>query len=175
MRGSSASALQRTAELEQIVEARWSVEAFRRFQCIWLSEMLNLPAREIAGALGLSLSTIHRLRAEFRRDGGKAIDGKGNRGGRRNHYMTFEEEADFLRDHEDLFTRQGTCDIHLLKAAFETVVGGMVHKTTMYRLLERHGRMSAANRSRNQGGEPGPLVRTKNTGTPRSQRSRKSR
>lgn len=37
-------------ELDQIVVARWAPEAFRRFQCVWLTHTLKLPAREIARA-----------------------------------------------------------------------------------------------------------------------------
>jgi len=127
-------------ELDQIVVARWSPEAFRRFQCVWLTHTLKLPAREIARALELNVSTVRRIRSEFARDGMKAIDGKGNRGGRRNECMSLEEEEAFLGSHADLFDRSGAADISALKAAFEAHVGRPVHKTTIYRLLERHGR-----------------------------------
>jgi transposase len=134
------SVAQKFSALEQIVIARWTPEVFRRFQCIWLTHVLDLPAQEIAKALDLNVSTIRRIRAEFARDGIRAIDGKGNRGGRRNQCMSFEEEAAFLKAHTELFNRAGIGDIRALKEAFEASVGRTVHKTTIYRLLERHGR-----------------------------------
>lgn len=119
-------------ELARFAESRWPPEVFRRFQCVWLSEVMGLPPQWIADALGLHVSTIRRIRAEFVRVGLEAIDGKGNRGGRRNHYLSFQEEAEFLRENAAGGLRE-------LKAAFEARVGSPVHKTTIYRLLERHG------------------------------------
>lgn len=131
-------AMQKFSALEQIVVARWPPEVFRRFQCVWLTHVLNLPVQEIAKALDLNVSTIRRIRTEFAREGVQAIDGKGNRGGRRNQCMSYEEEAVFLRNHVDLFNRAGVADVSALKTAFEASVGRAVHKTTIYRLLERH-------------------------------------
>jgi hypothetical protein len=53
--------------------------------------------------------------------------------------MTFEEEAAFLREHSELFNRGGSGLVAALKASFERHVGDTVHKTTIYRLLARHG------------------------------------
>lgn len=134
------SVAQKISQLEQIVYARWAPEVFRRFQCIWLTYVLDLPVYEIAKAVGLSVSTVRRIRTEFGRDGVQAIDGKGNRGGRRNQCMSYEEESAFLRSHAEFFNRSGIADVGALKEAFEARVGRTVHKTTIYRLLERHGR-----------------------------------
>ena len=131
------------SELEQIVQARWTPEVFRRFQCVWLTHVLGLRAPDIAAALGLHVSTVRRVRAEFARVGARAIEGQGNRGGRRNQCMNFEEETTFLRSHQELFSRSGVADVGALKAAFEAQTGRRVHKTTIYRLLERHGRRKA--------------------------------
>jgi len=127
-------------DLDQLIHARWTPEAFRRFQCVWLAERLQLPALEIAAALGLHISTVRRIQADFAREGVQAILGRGNRGGRRNQCLSPEEEAAFLRGHPELFGRTGAADVGALKAAFELRVGRRVHKTTIYRLLERHGR-----------------------------------
>jgi hypothetical protein len=173
MRQASAFTSQRVAELDQIVLSKWTPEVFNRFQCVWLSFVLDMPAPEIATALGLNVSTVRRIRTEFLRDGSKAIVGKGNRGGRRNQHMSFEEEAEFLRDHPELFTRSGAGDVKSLKDAFEARIGKAVHKTTIYRLLERHGKQrmvstahklgsgpaASAHRKRSTGGIPGGHVR----------------
>jgi hypothetical protein len=148
-----ASDAQILSELERIVQARWTPEVFRRFQCVWLTHVLSLRAPEIAAALGLNVSTVRRIRTEFAREGGRAIDGKGNRGGRRNQCMSFEEEAIFLRNHQELFSRSGIADVSALKVAFEARAGRQVHKTTIYRLLERHGRRRVGTESLRAGGE----------------------
>jgi transposase len=128
------------AELEQAFLAHWTPEIFRRFQCVWLTEVLRLSAQDIAAALGLHIATVRRIRGAFSQDGVAAILGKGNRGGRRNQCLSREEEAVFLRSHPECFSRSGTPDLAALKAAFEGHVGRRIHKTTLYRLLERHGR-----------------------------------
>jgi transposase len=138
---------QRVAELEQAVSARWAPEAFRRFQCVWLSHVLGLSAPAIAEALGLNPSSVRRIWAQFVREGATVIDGNGNRGGRRNQHMTFEEEAAFLREHSALFDHAGSGLMGALKEAFERRVGGAVHRTTIYRLLVRHGRTKVTARS----------------------------
>jgi transposase len=143
MNQTDASVTQIRAELERIVQARWTPEVFRRFQCVWLAHVLNLSAPEIAAALGLNVSTVRRIRTEFAREGACAIEGKGNRGGRRNQCMSFEEEVVFLRNHQELFSRSGIVQASALKEAFEARAGRLVHKTTIYRLLERHGRRRA--------------------------------
>lgn len=135
-----ASVLRRSQELERFAESRWPPEVFRRFQCVWLSEVMELDSQSIANALTLHVSTVRRIRAEFLREGVRAIDGKGNRGGRRNHYLTLQEEADFLR-------ANATAGMRELKEAFEAHVGVVVHKTTIYRLLERHGARAVPRRS----------------------------
>lgn len=156
------SAAQKISELEQIVYARWAPEVFRRFQCVWLTYVLDLSAQEIAKAIGLSVSTVRRIRTEFGRDGIQAIDGKGNRGGRRNQCMSFEEESAFLRNHAELFSRTGVADVGALKEAFEATVGRAVHKTTIYRLLERHGRKRSNADAGISDGEAGlPALRRK--------------
>jgi transposase len=161
------------AGLEQVIRASWTPEVFRRFQCVWLTEVLQLPAREIAEALGLNVSTVRRIRIEYARDGVRAITGKGNRGGRRNQCMSLEEETLFLRSHPECFGRSGIADVGALKAAFETHTGRGIHKTTIYRLLERHGRKRAPAESGRAGLEaPSSAARKRGTPAPKRRGSR---
>lgn len=153
-----AAAAQRISELEQIVMAHWTLEVFRRFQCVWLSYVLDLPAHEIAKVLGLHVATVRRIGAEFAREGILVIAGKGNRGGRRNQCMSFEEESAFLQKHTELFNRSGVVAVGALKEAFEASVGRTIHKTTIYRLLERHGRKKIGADAGRLGGEATPVV-----------------
>lgn len=154
MSPTQATVAQRRQELEQVVLAHWTPEVFRRFQCVWLTYVLDLPAATIAEALDLHVSTVRRIRTEFAQEGFRAIDGKGNRGGRRNQYLSFEEETAFLLQHVELFNKEGFGDIRALKEAFEVRVGRMIHKTTLYRLLERHGRKGISIDTSRSGGEP---------------------
>jgi transposase len=129
----------RVRELEDSVDERWSREAFLRFQCVWLRHALALSAPEIARALCISVSTVRRIHAEFIKTGRPAIEGKGNRGGRRRGLMTLTEEAAFLREHGRRSKDGKIRNVTELKREYEIRVGRTVHKTTIYRLLDRHG------------------------------------
>ena len=126
-------------ELEQIAAERWRLEAFRRFQCIWLSQVHQLSAKDVAEALRLSIRTVRRIRAAYRLDGRIVIDGRGNRGGRRNEYLSFKEEASFLNAFARKMENGRIHTISTLKTAYEAKIGKRVNKTTIYRMLERHG------------------------------------
>jgi transposase len=133
-------------ELERIVGERWRLEAFKRFQCVWLSQALQLGPKDIAEALGLNVGTVRRIQAAYRRDGRLAIEGRGNRGGRRHDYLTFKEEAAFLNAFARQLKNGRVHTISSIKTAYEAQIGKKVNKTTIYRLLERHGWGSVATR-----------------------------
>ena len=138
---------ERVRELEASAEERCSREAFLRFQCVWLRHTLELSAPAIAQALCISVSTVRRIHAEFIKTGRPAIEGKGNRGGRRRGLMSMAEEAAFLREHGRRSKDGKIRNVSELKRDFETRTGRTVHKTTIYRLLERHGWRKVAPRT----------------------------
>ncbi|HWQ08110.1 MAG TPA: hypothetical protein VN436_03345, partial [Holophaga sp.] len=51
----------------------------------------------------------------------------------------YREEEAFLNAHARTAAQGRLCSIAGLKASFEAKVGHKVNKTTIYRLLERHG------------------------------------
>ncbi|NEO81117.1 MAG: winged helix-turn-helix transcriptional regulator [Moorea sp. SIO4G3] len=53
------------------------------------------PAAEIAQHAGVSVGTVHRVISKYNRKGVEAIETQG-KGGRRNCYLTWSEEKDFL-------------------------------------------------------------------------------
>ena len=153
----------RVRELEESVEERWTRDAFLRFQCVWLRHQLDLSAPEIAQALLLSVSTVRRIHAEFLRNGRSAIEGKGNRGGRRKGYMTIEEEGAFLRDHARKSKDGKIRNVSELKRDYEARIGSTVHKTTIYRMLERHGWRKVAPRTFHTKRDPNATATLKKT------------
>jgi len=96
------------------------------------------PLMEIAGHVGLAWQTVRNLVSRYNRFGPQAIEGPG-KGGRRRAYMDLKAEADFL---EPFFERASTGKVATameIKKAWEKRLGHTVHKTTVYRLLRRHG------------------------------------
>ena len=153
----------RIRELEDSVQERWSREAFLRFQCVWLRHALALSAPEISRALCISVSTVRRIHAEFIRTGRPAIEGKGNRGGRRRGLMTLAEEAAFLREHGRRSKDGKIRNVTELKRDYESRTGRTVHKTTIYRLLERHGWRKVAPRTFHTKRDPAQTAALKKT------------
>ncbi len=95
-------------------------------------------ARDIAIHTGTSVTMVHQTVATYNRSGVKGIETRG-KGGRRHQYLTFEEEQAFLAP---FFSRASAGEIATageIKCAFEIQVGHEVNKSTIYRLLHRHG------------------------------------
>ena len=101
---------------------------------------LNYPrsAVEIAEHLAVSTSLVHKTISEYNRYGASAIETKG-KGGRRNSYMSKEEEQKFLNGFITQAQAGTIATVEQIKAEFERIIGKTVHKTTIYRLLERNG------------------------------------
>jgi len=96
------------------------------------------PAREIALHTGLAVQTIHNLISSYNRQGPSAIETPG-KGGRRRAYLSWEQEEKFL---EPFIKKASIGQISTageIKKALEKRLGHEVHKTTVYRLLKRHG------------------------------------
>ncbi len=95
-------------------------------------------ASEIAKHTGTTVALVHRVVASYNRLGVVAVETPG-KGGRRRETMTWEEEQAFLAS---FFTRAERGEIATadeIKRAFEVQVGHQVHKSTISRLLKRHG------------------------------------
>ena len=95
-------------------------------------------AEELAKHCGVSKVTVHQFISLFNRFGVTALETPG-KGGRRDVYLTLEEEQHFLAP---FFARAQTGEIATtaeIQQAFEAHVGHEVDDSTIYRLLNRHG------------------------------------
>lgn len=142
--GATASALMREARTKA---------AFQRAQAVWLRVCLELSDEEIAAAVGLSPNTVRCLQSRFRKQGKVALVGIG-RGGRRRQNLSVEQERSLLHPFLEQATRGGILEVGPVKAAYEKAVGHAVPKSTVYRLLSRHGWRKLAPRRRHPQAEP---------------------
>lgn len=94
-------------------------------------------ATEIAKHTGVSVSTVHTVIADYNRFGVASVETSG-KGGRRSDYLTLEEERDFLRPFFERAAKGEIATAAQIKQEFEHRIGHEVHKTTIYRLLDRH-------------------------------------
>ena len=94
-------------------------------------------AKDIARHTGVSVKTVHKLISTYNRLGVVAVETPG-KGGRRNEYMTLEEERELLTPFFELAKKGVLTTIAQIKQEFEKRVGHEVDETTIYRLLKRH-------------------------------------
>lgn len=92
---------------------------------------------EIAQHTGVSVGTVHKVISQYNRLGADALALPG-KGGRRNQYLTLEQKKAFVASFREKATKGQVATIAEIKLAYEKLVGRTVHKTTIYRLLDRH-------------------------------------
>ena len=91
-----------------------------------------------SGCLQLGINTVRRTQRDFIANGTMAF-GEEKRGGRRHQLMTFEEETRFLAPFAERAGDASMLVANEIKEEFEKQLGRTVHKTTVYRILRRHG------------------------------------
>jgi len=126
---------------EEILEKMKQTAGFWRIQK-WLV-ILNAtvdprPAKTLALHTGLAEQTVHNLVSDYNRHGPKALDTPG-KGGRKRACLTLPEESAFLQPFlQSALAGQAATAVEI-KRSLEELLGRKVHKTTVYRLLDRHG------------------------------------
>ena len=116
-----------------------TADELRVAQAIILPGLLGLSDRVIGKLLGRSRGTVVRKRNEFRRLHSRKKPADRNWGGRRYGYMSMDQERQFLLRFLDQASHGGVLIVSEIRRAFETLVGYKVAKTTIYRMLDRHG------------------------------------
>jgi len=128
----------RLAELKEFRKRKWPGSEFQRFLCVWLRVEQGLSTKEIARVLNWHINTIRFTQSDFIARGPKAFVEE-KRGGRRRQLLTIEEEKLFLAPFQNVAGNGSMLVANEIKAALEKQLGRTVHKTTVYRLLRRHG------------------------------------
>lgn len=95
------------------------------------------PASALAKQTGVSVGTVHKVISQYNQLGVAALDTPG-KGGRYNSYLTREQEKEFLAKFFEQAVKGQIPTVTQIKIAYEQLVGNPVHKTTIYRLLDRH-------------------------------------
>ena len=147
---------------------------FQRVQAVWLRVTVGLSDEQIAQAVGLSANTVRCLSSRFRCQGASALTGTG-RGGRRHENLTVAQEQALLQPFLDLAGQGHLLQINPIKTAYEQVVGHPVPRSTVYRLLGRHGWRKLAPRPRHPKAVSARQQAFKKTSRTRSGRGAKPR
>ncbi len=146
---------------ERLKKAKGRPE-FQRIQCVLIRVTLGSTASEIARILGWSTSTVHVIHSRWAKEGEAIFDLKA-KGGRRNQYLTVEEEAAFLSPFLAKAEAGGVLNANEIKAAFESLTGRPVAKSTIYRMLERWDWRKIVPRPRHPKADPAAQAAFKKT------------
>jgi len=126
---------------------------YQRVQCLWLRAELGMNSTQIAAAVGFTKGTVRVIQHMYFTEGESVLVGEG-RGGRRHQYLTTEEEDDLLKDFFDKAQEGGVLVVSEIKSAYEKEVEHTVNKSTVYRMLERHGWRKIAPRPHHPKADP---------------------
>lgn len=95
------------------------------------------PAAEIGLHTGTTVRSVHQVISEYNRCGAAAIETPG-KGGRRKSYLSPDQEEALLAKLETPAKKGKITTKAEVKQALEQQLGHQVHKSTVYRLLQRH-------------------------------------
>ncbi|MEH2107414.1 helix-turn-helix domain-containing protein [Nostoc sp.] len=94
-------------------------------------------AAEIALHVGVSKGFVRKVIQQYNRQGETGLSTPG-KGGRRNCYLSWEQEKKLIDSFKEKARRGQVTTAMQIKLAYERECGFTVHKTTIYRLIERH-------------------------------------
>lgn len=130
------------------------IKQWRQIEAIWLREKLSMSGPHVAEALGYRLQTVHLLWHRWLKLGITLFKDKKRPGGRNHAYMSKEEEQGFLRSFIKKAESGGILQVQEIKEAYEMQMCKKVAKSTIYRLLDRHGWRKIAPRGRHPKADP---------------------
>lgn len=139
--------------LSSLLNQAQSVRELRRLQCVWLRVSLDLSVEEISQAVGLSPSSVRCYHSRYLKRGETVLLDR-RCGGRRRQNLTVKQEEELLRAFIAEAERGGILEVSQVKASYEKRVGHAVPKSTVYRMLARHGWRKLAPRPRHPKSDP---------------------
>lgn len=94
-------------------------------------------ASKIALHVGVSKGFVRKVIQQYNRQGESGLSTVG-KGGRRNCYLSWDKEKQLIDTFKEKARRGQIATAIQIQQAYEQECGFTVHKTTIYRLLERH-------------------------------------
>jgi transposase len=109
----------------------------QRWMVIYTALLDPRPAKQIATQLGVSRPFVSKITSLYKRFGPQGLETVGP-GGRRNEYLSKDEEAAFLAPFIERAAQGEIVTAKVIHHAFEQHLGHNVDESTIYRLLQRH-------------------------------------
>lgn len=128
----------RADEVQTRIEGEQTWWRRRRWEIVYQALTAPRTAEEIAKTVGVSVATVHQVMASYNQGGVAAIETPG-KGGRRHSYLTREEEQSLLQPYLARAARGEIATAAEIQLAYEEATKRPAAKSTVYRLLARHG------------------------------------
>jgi transposase len=130
-----------------------AADELRRAQAVLLPALIGATLDQTAKVLGVSQATVSRYRQSF---GIPPSEGQARStwGGRRNCWMSWEEECAFLDPWIKQASEGSLVVAAPLREALSKRIGQPVRASVIYRMLERHGWRKVAPDTRHPKGDP---------------------
>lgn len=126
-------------EAIRLVDSAKTVQQLRQGQAILIPALTGASMEDTARILGIGRNQVCVMRRMFRQHGGTTYADRDRRGGRHRQLLSPEEEKAFLVPWLLEAKSGGVLVVPPLHAAYEERVGKKVPRSTVYRLLARHG------------------------------------
>lgn len=133
--------------LEDLLNKTKTKADFQRVQCVWLRAELGMDSTTVGKAVGWAPGTVKKVWSQYFSGGEAALIGVG-RGGRRRNNLNEDEEQSVLAPFFEKASSGGVLVANEVKQAYEQTIGREVPKSTVYRMLARHGWRKIAPRPR---------------------------
>lgn len=111
---------------------------FERVLCVWLKMALSLTSSQIAIAIGWTPASVRRIQARFAKEGAACFINR-LRGGRKRANISIEREKQILANFVRQTKRGNVLNVQQIQKAYELSAGKRVPRSSIYRLIERHG------------------------------------
>lgn len=109
----------------------------QKWLVVYTAMVAPRPAKDIAKQLGVSKGFVQQVIQHYNRHGEDALATPG-KGGRHNCYLSWSQEQQLLESFKTKAIQGYIATAKEIKLAYEQQVGHQVHKTTIYRLMDRH-------------------------------------
>jgi transposase len=127
-----------TEEIDKIIKNTVGFWRVKRLLVIRHAQECPQSAQKIGDHIGFAKQTVNQLISAYNKYGLAGIEAKG-RGQRQKAYLTIEEEQAFLAPFMEKASRGELCTIKDIQEVYKETFGISVHRTTIQRLLKRHG------------------------------------
>jgi hypothetical protein len=124
--------------IQEAMKRSRTKDEFKKILCVWLKAALSLTSAQIGVALGQTPTAVRKTQSRFMREGIGFFLTK-QKGGRKRENISFIREKQILIKFQRLAQRGSTLNIAEIQKAYELSVGKTVARSTIYRLIARHG------------------------------------